>query len=107
MAINNNNFALNNDYNNAINNYSIEKFINIYDNFGHDITIIRDGIINFEILKQAICNEMKIVWNINYHPENLRLFKSNNDEIVNLDDIANIDNIRIIVIPMICNAHLG
>ena len=100
------NLNFNSIHNNIIYDNVSQKFIKIYDNFGHDITIIRDSITNFEMTKQTICNEMEVEWNIKYYPANLRLYNENNQEILNINDIARANNIKIIVIPIFCNIHL-
>ena len=106
---NNSNFELNTDnrnmHNHANNNTSIEEILSITDNFGNRILIYRREYENIAALKNVICRKMELLYSVVYRPDNLRLFRLDNHEIVEYMDAEGIFDIRIVVVPVVCDGH--
>ena len=79
--------------------------LNISDNFGHQITIYRNEYNSIDMLKQVICSKMELVHNVVYMSTNLRLFRLDNEEILEYMDAEGVFNIKIVVVPVVCRTH--
>ena len=98
----NHNRIYNKIHTDSVNN-TIEEILNINDNFGHKISIYRQEYDSIDKLKNVICSKMELLHSVLYRPNNLRLFRLDNHEIVEYMDAEGIFNIKIVVVPIVCN----
>ena len=91
--------------NNTMDGSSIEESLYICNNFGCRVRIARNEFDTLEGFKILICERMYQEHNVQYYPGNIRLFQLDNSEILEVGDMEGIVNVRMIVVPIICNNH--